>query len=447
MIDPSPASIRGEAVAGGAVALLAALLIFAQLLAFGADMGVPAAWAALAEMALAALALAWLGPDEPAPFWLALAAPLGLLGMAGVWAAIGARLGAPLAPDAAALEQIKLLGVIGLIAVGALIGRRRQRLEALGVSLAGLGLAYALLSLWLARVDPMHVWGYPKGAHAYRFTATLLNANAAGCALAMIGLVSLGALLSRLRRFHLRGTPAAGFAWVLATGGGALAALAGSALTASRTSLVGAAVLAGASILGTLARGSRWRIVVALAALAAVVGATGLALTQIGWRWDTLAVDGGQRAAAFSHYLALAQQRSLFGAGLGGFRTLNQSTLTPADAPYLWDYGAAHCALLQAWLEAGWPDALLIALAAACLAAPVILAAVRGALGRLIAGAAAAALLAAFASTDDIAMNMPPICALAALLAGCAFGACLTEASGARAGRIAARTQGEGARA
>jgi hypothetical protein len=411
-------------IAGAAVAGLAVALVYLQLTAFGADLGSLATFAALAQMVLAAVALAWLGPAEPLAFWAALAPPLALLALAAAWALLGARLGAPLAPDAAGPELVKLAGVMAMVVVGALIGRRRDRLEVFSMLTASLGVAYVLLCLILARADPLHVWGYPKDGHAWRFTGTLVNANAAGCAFGMIALVSLGAGLSVMRRFHLREAGVLGYVRLIAALGGTLSALAACALTQSRMSLAATLLLGMAMTLGLVGR--QWRLrsaLIAAAGLAAVLVVTALVLAQIGWRWDTLGADAALRLSAYRHYLTLAAAHPMFGAGLGGFGALNQSTLTPATAPTVWNFGAAHLAALQAAMEGGWPFAALILLAVASLTWPVILDARRQGLGRLASGALAAAALAALCSCVDIALNTPAVCALAALLLGAAFGA------------------------
>jgi hypothetical protein len=149
-----------------------------------------------------------------------------------------------------------------------------------------------------------------------------------------------------------------------------------------------------------------------------------LGMAQVGWRWETVALDFSQRMMGYGHFFRLAALHPLFGIGLGGFRALNQAALTPASAPYLWDYGAAHMAILQAALEGGWPYALLLLAATLALAVPVLL--VRTpfvALGGVASGMMAAAVLAGVCSMDDIALNVPAISALAALLLGASLGA------------------------
>ncbi len=430
MSPSSPRPGPSTKAAGALTAILAALLIYSELLAFGGDMGMPAAVGAVAQMALGAVALLLLGPSESPAFFGALLLPLGILALALAWALYAAAAGAPVAADGVELEIVKFVGVMAMVPLGALIGRRRERLDVFAMAVAVLGLAYTLLSLILAKADPYHVWGYPKGAHAFRFTGTLINANAAGCAFGMIALVSLGALISLLRRTPLREVKPLPLLRLLAVGAGALAALGACAFTASRASLAGA-VLLGALVAAFAVKGqARPHPAVLLGGAVAAALIAALGLSQVAWRWDTVREDAAQRGAAYAHYLALAQGHPLYGVGLGGFRTLNQAALTPADAPYLWDYGAAHSAVLQAWIEGGWPFAALVLAAISALAAPMVGAAFGKGVGYQVGGVAAAAALAGLCSSDDIALNTPAVAALAALLLGAAFGA--TAASRSR---------------
>jgi hypothetical protein len=433
--QPQPRSRRRSSDFGGAaIAVAAAAIVYLQLLALGGDEGPVGVYAALAQMGLAILALVALGPREPFILWGLLALPLGLMGLAAGWAQWGAVAGPALAPDAVPTEMVKFAGATAMVVAGVLIGRRRARLEALCVTLAVLGLLYGLLCLGLAHADPMKVWGYPKGAHTYRFTATLLNANAAGCALGMLSVASLGAVLSLSRRFHLRIASTLSWARLAGVVAGTLACLALCALTGSRASLASSVLLGAGMIGGAGGRITRLRAGLILAGVVGIMTVTGLTLSQIGWRWDTLATDASQRAMAYTYYVHLATAHPLYGVGLGGFHALNLSRLTPAAAPLFWDYGAAHSAWLQAWLEGGWPFAALAALAVAVLIFPALAATVRRGLGNLAGGALAAVLVSGVCSSVDIALNVPAVCALACLLLGATFGAGAALPEGASRG-------------
>jgi hypothetical protein len=85
----------------------------------------------------------------------------------------------------------------------------------------------------------------------------------------------------------------------------------------------------------------------------------------------------------------------------------------------IWDFGAAHVAVLQAALEGGLPFAGLLCAAVVMLAAPALRAPESGRTrGVLAQGAAAASLLALLCSFGDIALNVPAVAAFAALLLG-----------------------------
>ena len=74
---------------------------------------------------------------------------------------------------------------------------------------------------------------------------------------------------------------------------------------------------------------------------------------------------------------------------------------------------------LEAALEGGLPFLLLLGAAVAMLAAPAVRAPESGRVrGVLVQGAAAASLLALLCSFGDIALNVPTVAALAALLLG-----------------------------
>ena len=239
-----------------------------------------------------------------------------------------------------------------------LIGRDRSRFEALGLWLAIVGLSYALLSLALARADPLTVWGQSKGAHTFRFTGTLTNANAAGCVFGMIALVAMGCGASLVRQLSEKRASLWAYLRLALVAAAAFAALLAAILTESRTALVTVTLFSGLIIISTLRR-RRWLRPAPLLILTLCLAAgVTLGMAQVGWRWETVALDFSQRMMGYGHFFRLAALHPLFGIGLGGFRALNQAALTPASAPYLWDYGAAHMAILQAALEGGWPYAL-----------------------------------------------------------------------------------------
>jgi O-antigen ligase len=416
---PQPTS----SLMGAALVALATLLVYAQLVLFGSDSGLLAAAFAFADMVFAAFVLLLAGERVGGRFAVTLAAVLTPIALAAAWAILGARLGRPIAPDAIALELVKLGGLMALVTAGAVIGRDRHRFEALSSSLALAGLAFAVLSLILARIDPLTVWGVSKGAHAYRFTGTLTNANAAGCVFGMITLVAIGCGLGVAHKLETAEAPLSYHLRLALIACAALSTLCAMILTGSRTSLIVSLLLGVVLVLTTLRRHGRLAPRRAIIVFGVLFAGVALAMSQVAGRWHTLSVDSQQRGLAYAHYLHLTQRAPWFGVGLGGFRPLNQAALTPVDAPYLWDYGSAHSALLQAVIEGGWPYAALLSLAALALVLPMAVSAREGRLGATGGGLLAAGCLAGVCAMEDIALNVPAIAGLCALILGAGMGA------------------------
>ena len=426
----APVGVAGPLARSGPVrnqvaCAVTATLIFAQLILFGANADLLAAIFAGLEM-LTALGLIYLLRAEPRDgLWRALA-PIALVFAAAVaWAAapvvlrgLGLQGFESPAPDGPGLELMKLLGVGACVLIGALVGVSRTRLRLLVYWLVTAGLAYCLLTLWMGRAAPFTVWGQSKGAHMWRFTGSLLNANAAGCLFGMLGLLSLSLTRYRLSRTDLARGSLRDYLLITLAAAGAFAGFGACALTESRTALVLSLAIGGLMVVLTGLGGRRSRSgVVAIAAL--LGGGLVLGASQFGSRWASLSDDFGLRLTAAGHYLGLAAAKPLFGYGLGAFEAAHQASLTPSLAPMIWNFGAAHVAVLQAALEGGLPFLLLLSAAVALLAAPALRSSESGPVrGVLVQGAAAASLLALVCSFGDIALNVPAIAALAAMLLG-----------------------------
>ncbi len=417
---------RQPALPGALCCAGVSLLLLAQLAAFGANSGFLAAAAALAELALFALVRLLLVGESFAALWSKAAPLLALFAAAFAWAAAAPGLARAaggagwLTPDSAGLELLKLSGLAGLALVGAMLGQAPARLHRLAAGLVAAGAAFVFLSLWLEQAAPLTIWGQSKTAHAFRFTGPLLNANAAGCVFGMIALVSLGQLQHVARRFDLRKSSLWDYAQVALAASGLLAAFGACVLTQSRASLALTAVLGGGLIVRGAVRSPRRSRVSLAVMLLLLLAAGALAATQIAGRWDEVAADAGVRGQAGLHYLRLLGSSPWFGFGLGSFRLLNAAFMTPQLAPQMWDYGAAHGALLQAALEGGWPFAALLAILVLVALADVARA--QGRRSSIAAAFVAAALLALGCSFIDIAMNVPAVAAFCALLLGAAWG-------------------------
>ena len=418
-------SVRSGPTRNHLVCALITALVFSQLILFGANADFPAAVFAGLEL-LASLGLIYVLRAEPragmwrgiGPIALVFAGALAWASLPVLVRALGVRAFDSPAPDGPGLELVKLMGLGAAVLVGALAGASRTRFRLLIYWLVIAGLAYCLLTLWMGRAAPFTVWGQSKGAHLWRFTGSLLNANAAGCLYGMLGLLALSLARYRLSRTDLARGGLRDYLLISLTVAAAFAAFGACALTQSRTALV--LSLALGVLMVVLTRLGERRSKPVIIVIAVLLGA-GLVLgaSQIGSRWASLSGDFAVRLVAAGHYLGLAAAKPWFGYGLGSFQAVNLAKLTPASAPTIWDFGAAHLAVLQAALEGGFPFALLLAAAVAMLAAPAFRTPESGRTrGVLAQGAAAACLLALLCSFGDIALNVPAIAAFAGLLLG-----------------------------
>jgi O-antigen ligase len=223
-----------------------------------------------------------------------------------------------------------------------------------------------------------------------------------------------------------------------------LAALAGSAvalvlcaLTGSRSAVL-LAMLGGALLL--VRRWRRWQDgrpplrLLGPAALALIVLLVLVAVfTPVADRSAYLPEDAGSRWAVIDHYTGVANQSPLWGHGLGSFYEVNQRTLTAEVAPLYWNFGAAHNAPVQLAIEAGWPGLALLLIALAAIAFQIA----RARRDWWSVAPLCALLAIAGSAMVDIALNVPAVAAVFAVLLGSVWGAAL--ASGATRRPVAAR--------
>jgi O-antigen ligase len=413
---------------GHLAALLVAAPVFAGLLTFGADDEVPAAILALGQIIAALAVLLLMVRETPAALWRASLAPALLVAAAAGWAILGMTQPSRLAPDAASLALLKLVGLFATGLSAALTAQSRRMLRRMALWVAVLGVAYTMFSLWSGQVHPYTVWGEPKGAHAYRFTGTLMNANAAGCVFGMIGLVCLGLMHYLLKRTDLRESGLGHYAALALVSCGAIAAMGACVLTSSRTSLIAMVAIALVVIL-LEARRSNDRFVLIVTAIV-LAGGIVMAGGQVVSRWETLTSDAGLRFAGYEHFAGGVFAAPWFGAGLGGFHAWHEAHLTAALAPAMWAYGAVHGALLQAALEGGAPYALFLTAAVLVAGAQVVAMLIKRRRGDVIANALLGAVILSFiCASVDIALNVPAVAALAFALFGAAWGSVLGQGS------------------
>lgn len=405
--------------------------VFGQLLAFGANSNLLAV--ASSELVLLAaagclIAEARANSGDAADLHRAAAGPLLLLLAAAVWAllpVLAPGLAPPrVRPDAIIVELVKLAALGALTLLGAHIGRSPRGLHLAVSWLLYAGVAYLLVSLWLWRDNPTEVWGQLKGRHLGRFTATLLNANAAACVCAAVVLLGLAQLHST---FEARGR-ALTVERLVETGVAATAVLVGVFaifLTASRAACLALGLLAVVqAVTAGRDRTDRWRRALAVcvlggATLAAAVALRGAATLDRPFSTE----DSYVRVAGYDVAWKLMQQQPIFGYGLGSYRLLNQSHVPPADADYIWDLGAAHQPILQAGLEGGAPFAVAIVGAIAWLTVSALHPLLKPHRERSLAvGAILSSALIFAVAQIDIALNVPATASLAMLLLGLAWG-------------------------
>ena len=406
---------------GHLAAILTSAPIFAGLLVFAADNDVLASFLALAQILAALGVLLLLARDTPDSLWLRSLAPIACLTAAVAWSILGMTAPGRLATDAAPLEWLKIAGLVSGALSAALVAQSRRMLRRTAIWLAVFGVAYTMFSLWSGQVHPYTVWGEPKGAHTYRFTGTLMNANAAGCVFGMIGLICLGLMHHLFKRTDLRTSGLRHYAGLATVSCGAIAAVGACVLTSSRASLGAMALIALVLIL-LEARRSHDRFVLIVASII-LAGGLVLAGGQVVSRWDTLAADAGLRLTGYAHYASGVVAAPWFGTGLGGFHAWHDTHLTPATAPAMWAYGAVHGAVLQAALEGGAPYALLLSAAVIVAAGQILAVAIKRRDGDIVANAMlGAGVLALVCASVDIALNVPAVAALACALFGAAWG-------------------------
>jgi O-antigen ligase len=414
----------------GLLCWVVAAMIIGQFLAFGANDSFLAVVAAVVEIVVALLAVALTLREDLDRCWRQLAPAMGLFAAAMAWgaaplvlAAVKLPHGGLLAPAAAKVELVKLAGAGAVLLTGVLVAQSRRRMEALMLALVALGFAYTLLTLGLSQATPYAVFGQPKGPHTFRFTGTLLNANAAGCMFGMLALVSLGVMQHLFKRTDLRNSGLRDYLKLAIAGSGALAAFGATVLTESRTSLLLSLAL-GAVVIGAemWRRGQSGKTLGLAGGLILLVG-LGLGATQIVSRWSTTAADFSQKIDAYEHYLSAIEATPLFGYGLGGFKAFHESTLSGRLAPIMWDFGAAHSAVTQAALEGGLPFLVLLLAALGAVVHGLIRRPSNRELGAISTAGLAAVVLAVICSFVDIALNVPGVASFALLLLGSAWGA------------------------
>lgn len=414
-----------------------ALVLILPLAAGGANTALLSGIASILYLAWAALAFALVPSDvglarRMAPVAIPLVLLLG-------WFALPLRpqFGAApvprlLAPDLFGIAWCHACSLVALALSAGCAGRMRgfARITMRWLCVFGAALIAGTLALRAFGSATM-IAGLIEDQRQHRFAGLIGNANAAGISFGMIGVIMAGIAVERWDNWRSEARTSLPFVAPLALIG-AIVALVLVALSQSRTAFAATLVALIVLFAGSWSAAARRRNIanrgsIALSLLVAGA-ATGVAATAVLDRYTVAGQDGSSRIAILWHYARIAADAPLTGYGLGSFVTLNQRDLTPATVLQIGDFGAAHNALLQLAIEAGWPAVGLVAIALGGIAWRIVrnrqsVAHLRGAVtGRAL---LLSVTIAAVGSMVDIALNVPAIAALSAALLGLAWGRAL----------------------
>lgn len=429
----APSGEYGRRVA----AFTIAVLVISELALHGANSSGYGAAAAMANLCFAFAMFAF-GRINPL-FWRRTALSFAFLVAAAGWAAFGITFtrAEATAPDLFDGAMLLLLSQIGLFFAAAALGYRRNAVRQTLTWLVVAGGAYVVLLLVLRETGMLTELGFLDTRGRARFAATIGNWNAAGAALGMIALLAAGNAGDRLETLWLRrgdartGYAAAFYLMVL------FCATVLCAQTQSRLSTGLTIVALLVLLFVALGRNaSRWPRAARTLALVAIGTGFLAALAMLAGpailgRTSLIADDLDGRMQVLAHYGTASMQAPLWGHGLGSFAEWNQQQLQPDDAAAYWMFGAAHNVALQLAIEAGWPCVALLSIGLALPAIRIVRAAWHAGIDLPGLSALLAVALVAGCSMLDIALNVPAIAALAALLFGLCWGRALrTDLSG-----------------
>lgn len=450
-------TIAGLTIPEAVAALLPALAVYLQLAVLGANNAYLAAVSAMGDVLVALLVLVLVGRQVSEPLWralllagvlLALAALWGLAGLAALprsdWSApfmadAGARLFS-VAPDRTWLELAKLAGAGALVLAAAVGAASPRRAELAVKALLALGALHTVVGLAMYAIDPDSVAGYAKGGHQWRFTGTLLNANANATSLAMNSALAAAYFRTTLRAFMKAPSGARSDPLVRCGVAAMLIFLfAGAcAMTQSRTALA-ALLLAVAGVVFFPSRsvnedddrqGARGRWLKVAVGVGASVACIGVAVALTGGstlgRLSQIEGDLPTRLSAYRHFLGRVMEAPWFGYGLGSFAMVAGPGGDLDLAVKAWNMGAAHNAWLQAALEGGLPFALLLSLSVGVLLVLCMGRHAHRPIERAVRLGACGALFAVTLSASvDIALNVPAVAAQAMVILGVLVGVSL----------------------
>lgn len=422
---------------GLAASLLTAVL-FGEVAAIGVDGPLLATIAAVAELLVGAAVLLLVRPSLT--FWRIFALPLALAVLAWAWIASPTWFAVDpfgrqwSAPDMLPQASTRFLGGIAVLTSAAAIGWRRGGVRLTIDRWLLWGLIDIALALALRHYDPDAVWGLDKGDLRERFTGTFLNANAAGCYFAVLAVLALGRGLA----LAFDRTTSSSFVTQVTTPIAFLGGIGACAITGSRTALLAlvvAMVLIGAQFGPQWMRQQRGNVR-ALAIGAGVIGLLLLVFVLLGDatfdRITLLGEDWTGRTDMWSLYGRLAAQAPL-GYGPGGFDDAALHGFASIhEARIAWYVHAPHNVVLSLLMTGGYPYLVLMIALTGALLFPFFRRAHRLREPAVVGAVVALGLILVCASTD-IALDMPAIAAMAAMLAGLVWGRASRFVAGALA--------------
>jgi len=416
---------------------LITLLIFVQVTALGANDQLLQSYAAFFNIAFCLVMLNWLVVDQA--FWKQTLYPFLILGLGLLWACLpvfattydlwsimpGSVAPRPV-PDLQMGGGVRYVSQMALLLSGAMIGYKRGSMRSLVDWLLIFGLCNLLIGLLLRWIDPQHVWGMTKTMHEFRFTGTLQNANATGAILGFLSILTVGRILSIIEYGGFRHAKVMR-GWAVFYGLCAFAFLGGLLATVSRTAIL--LTLFCLCALGLrrflLSRIGTKGLAIALAvAIAGLLIAALLAIAlnlPIAARMGQVGPDSIYRVEIYARFWQLYLESPLFGYGLNSFSDVNLTTLETAKQARDFSYiNAAHNHLLQLLLAGGWP----FLLAHIC-AIGLIIKRAREQSPFIETGVFAiwlGLLMLLACSMTDIALTVPAILSLAAVVGGHLWG-------------------------
>lgn len=402
-----------------------AILVFVQIFEGGANNGVASAVASFAD-AVVVLVILIMSPAK-SRFWRRGRWPLFLFATTFLWAALpvflpnglAQTLGIPANPaaDMVGLAFAKSQATILLLLGSATFSYRTGSARRVVRWLTWAAMVYSVY----AAVDAVE-W-LTDTARATRYSGTIGNPNAAGIVFATIAILTGGLVLAPDDE-----PPALRFAALTSSA----LSLVLCALTGSRSAFLLAVIFGGVLLAW---RGRRWQDgpprlrLVGFTALALLLLMIVVAfLTPVADRTGYLPGDAASRWSIVTHFTEVANEQPVWGHGLGSFFEVNRHALTADTAPLYWNFGAAHIAPVQVAIETGWPGLIFVAIAFAMIAGQIF--AARGDWWSIAPLCAVGAI--AGSAFVDIALNVPAIAALAAILLGAVWGASLASGSAPR---------------